>query len=192
MAIIQRLLMVMSITALSACTTIEVGSDFDPSVDFSGFRTYAWIPGPQKRTGDPRIDNPLLDKRIRRAVVAQLTAKGYTQKTSGTPDLWVAYHAAVERKMDVRTMNTYYGYGRGWGWDYGYRQGPAYSWPETHVYHYDEGSLILDIVDPATRQLIWRGSAQAEVNRSTTAEKRDQRLNEAVRRILEQFPPQPK
>ena len=54
---------------------------------------------------------------------------------------------------------------------------------------YDEGTLILDIVDAESRTLIWRGSARAEVSATVAPETREARVREAVRRILEQFPP---
>ena len=61
--------------------------------------------------------------------------------------------------------------------------------PETHTYQYDEGTLLLDIVDSMTWKPVWRGSAQAEVNLDADPEKKQERIDEAVRRILERFPP---
>jgi len=57
------------------------------------------------------------------------------------------------------------------------------------VSYYDEGTVVLDIIDPKTRNLVWRGSAQSRVDDGDTPEERDARVNEAYRRILERFPP---
>ena len=54
---------------------------------------------------------------------------------------------------------------------------------------YEEGTLILDIVDPKNKQLIWRGSAQDEVHFKSSPEKDQTQLNEAVRMMLQTFPP---
>jgi len=178
----RRVLELFFLIALISCAPIYVNSDYDPSVDFSGFRTYDWIPGPQGKTGNRRIDNPIVDSRIRMAVENQLREQGFVKKTNGSADFWVGYHAAVQSKLDVNTIDTYYGYGRRWG------GGVVVT--ETQVYEYDEGTLVIDIVDPKTRKLVWRGSAQAEVNISKKPEKRQERVNKAVRMILNQFPPQ--
>lgn len=190
MSILQRALGTLWFVALGACSIMNITSDYDPSTNYSGLSTYNWMPDPQETTGDPRIDNPFLASRIRNAVDNTLAAKGYL--VSDTPDFLIGYHAAVKDKTDVQTINTSYGYGPGWGWEYGYGNRP-YGWtgaPETFVYEYEEGSLILDIVDPESNELIWRGSAQAEVDRSASPEKREKKINEAVERILAQFPPQ--
>ena len=190
MSILRRVLGTFWFVALGACSTMNITSDYDPSTNFTGLTTYNWMPDPQATTGDPRVDNPFLDSRIRNAVDGTLAAKGYP--VSDTPDFLVGYHAAVKDKKDVRTINTSYGYGSGWGWKYDDRYRP-YGWtgaPETFVYEYEEGSLIIDIVKPESNELIWRGSAQAEVDESASREKREKRINKAVERIFAQFPPQ--
>jgi hypothetical protein len=98
---------------------------------------------------------------------------------------------SLDKRRSVQTLNSYYGYGPGWGYGYGASYRPGY-WagaPETYVYEYEEGTLILDIVNPANKELIWRGSAQDEVNFKSTPEKDQTQLNEAVHQMLEKFPP---
>jgi len=73
------------------CASVEVSTDYDPSVDFSRFRTYAWVPSPPPRTGDVRLDSPLLEARVRDAVEVEMAERGY-RKVSENPDLLVAYH----------------------------------------------------------------------------------------------------
>jgi hypothetical protein len=176
---------------LFGCSTIEIYSDYDPWANFSGLKTFSWIPGPQKETGDPRIDNPLLDAHIRNAVEDQLALNGFEKKGTEKPDFWIGYHAAIDRKLGAQTINHFYAYPPGWAWEH-YRTPyvpPGMAITETEIFYYDEGTLILDVVDPETRKLIWRGSAQAEVKYATNPEKRNERIKEAVRRILERFPP---
>jgi hypothetical protein len=183
-------LVVVLLVLLSACSTMTVRSDYDPQASFSNLHTYDWLSVSQKVTGAPRLDNPLLDKRIRAAIETQLTTQGYESKASGTPDFYVGFFVTLENKTAVSTLNDWYGYRAGWGWSYGVGTGTRY--PESYTYQYQQGTLIIDVSDPKTHQLIWRGSAEAEVNPNLSAEKRDARINEAVRRILERFPPKPK
>lgn len=178
----QRLLGVVLIAALGGCSTMRVTSDTDPSAKFTGYKSYNWMAEAPKKTGDPRIDgNSILASRIRSAVERQLAAKGYEKRSSGTPDFLVGYHASLEKKTSVRMLNDHYRYGPGWGW--------RYRGPQTYVYDYDEGTLILDIVDPKTRKLLWRGSATDVVNPTASGEARQKKINKAVTRILEKFPP---
>lgn len=175
------------------CSTLRVSSDFDPEADFSSLSTYAWKSTAQPETGDPRLDNSLLDQRIRRSVDAELANRGFEKTESGQPTFLIGYHAAIEGKLDVQTINDYYGYGAGWGWNYG--MGPGAGWrgsPETHVRQYDDGTLIIDVSDPATEKLIWRGSGQGELDENRTPEQRDAEVAETVGKILESFPPQKK
>ena len=173
----------------AGCSTMEVAVDYDRERNFSGLSTFDWIPDPQTPTGDPRIDdNTLLDRRIRRAVESELMAKGFA-KSAESPDFWLAYHVTLDRRQSVSTINRRYGYGPGWGWT---ARGEPYATrqrADPFVFEYDEGSLLLDVVDPEGRDLIWRGAATDEVSFSASPAAREQQINEAVRRMLKKFPP---
>jgi hypothetical protein len=169
---------------LAACSSVQVSTDYDPGTDFSVLKTYAWLPRKASTGGDPRLDSTLLNERIRGAVEAQLAERGYKKTASGRADFLVAYHTAVERKMDVDTIYRGYGYGPDtWGWGGGH---------ETMVYQYDQGTLLLDFLDRKAHRLLWRGSASAVVSESSTPEKRTALINEAVAKLLDRFPPEKK
>lgn len=177
---------------LGGCSTLEVTYNYDPAADFAALRTYEWVPSEQRRTGDPRVDdNPLLDTRIHQAVDGALGAKGYRIEASGSPDFLVGYYVTLDAKVDVQVLNDYYGYTPGWGWRYRRGDLPVYrvGAPSAFVDEYDEGTLILDFIEPKTRKLIWRGTARDEVNLSAKLETRQKKLSEAVSRMLENFPP---
>lgn len=186
-----RLPLVLLAALAAGCSTMEISYDFDPKADFAGLKSYQWLKEPQKPTGDPRIDgNTILQNRIHEAVDTELAARGYRKATSD-PDFLVAYHVSLDRRQSVQTLNSYYGYGPGWGYGYGSSYRPGY-WagaPETYVYEYEEGTLILDIVNPENKELMWRGSAQDEVHFKSTPETDQAQLKEAVHRMLEKFPP---
>ena len=186
-----RALVFVLATSVAGCSTMEISYDYDPKADFTGLKTYDWLAEPQKPTGDPRIDgNTILETRIHEAVDAGLAARGFRKVTSD-PDFLVAYHVSLDKRQSVQTLNNYYGYGPGWGYGYGasYRPGVWAGAPETYVYEYEEGTLILDIVNPRNKELIWRGSAQDEVHFKTSPEKEQTQLDEAVHKMLEKFPP---
>jgi hypothetical protein len=169
------------------CSQVSVQTDFDQTADFTALKTYAWYAGEQPTTGDPRVDNPMLDQRVRAAVETTLNEKGF-QKTDTAPDFLLIYHAASSKEIGV-TTTTASGYSAGYyGWNYVY----APMWTEQAAsYTYTQGSLILDVVDAKSEKLIWRGSAQANVDDVNTQQQRKNLMNEAVRGMLAKFPPKP-
>jgi len=158
---------------------VSVTVDYDPEEDFSTYKTFGWLPERPPPTGDPRLDSPLIDSRVRRAVDSTLTARGFRKILDGTPDFWVTYHTGVEQKLDVYTMNR--GYVNRWGY--------TVSVPETRVSQYDEGTLVLDIADARERELVWRGVAQGRLRSQPTPDQTTAAVNEAVAELLKQFPP---
>jgi len=182
----RSMLVLLVLSALTlACSGIVVDSDYDPSADFTQLRTWSWLPHAGK-SDDPRLDNALLDSRIRAAVKSELDTKGYTLATSGTPDFQVTYHVSVEGKLDVNTVYRDYprgGYGR-----VGHHRG-GWGYAETSVREYDEGTLLLDVLQSGSGALLWRGSGVATVREESSPENRTKRINAAVKKILERFPP---
>ena len=184
MSALRSMLVLLGLSAMAlACSGIKVNSDYDPSADFSQMRTWSWLPDAGK-SGDPRLDNALIDSRIRTAVKSELDAKGYTLATSGTPDFQVAYHVSIEGKLDVDTV--YHG---GGGYGRAGRYGGGWGYAETRVREYDEGTLLIDVLQSGSGALLWRGSGVATVREESTPEKRTKRINAAVKKILERFPP---
>ncbi len=57
------------------------------------------------------------------------------------------------------------------------------------VTEYDEGTLILDVIDGESRELAWRGVAQAKISRNSSPDQRGRKINEAVSKIFANFPP---
>lgn len=168
---------------LAGCAGYPVETDYDPAVDFAGLRTYRWLAVERPRTGDPRLDSDLLDGRVRRAVDTALATRGYTRVDGEGADFEVTYHVGVDKQVDVQTYVDSY--------PRGYRWYPGPSQTYTTVREYEVGSLVLDILSPASKQLIWRGATQARVTDDGTPQEREQRAHDAVGAILAKFPPPP-
>jgi hypothetical protein len=164
---------------LAACgPMIDVRSDYDPSADFAHLRTYGWLQQPSSAPRDPRIHNDLLDSRVHSAVNDELHAKGYTEATEN-PDFRVAYHVVLREKVAATAFPTSYGYGLG--------RWPAES--DVRVATYEEGTLLLDVVDGNTNELIWRGAASTRIDPDRTPQERTALIRQAVQEMLEKFPP---
>ena len=166
-----------------ACSTLRVSSDYDPATDFAKFRTYAWLPEEPTPTGRPRLDSPLLHDRIRKAIDRSLEAKGY-QRTEH-PDFLVRFDLSAERKLDIDTYNA--GFYRGYGY--------YMSLPQTDIREYDEGSLIVDVIDLPQKKVVWRGIGQKRLRgEGTPADPAEmqKRIDATVDAVLANFPPKPK
>jgi hypothetical protein len=167
--------------ALAACSSIDVRTDYDPEAlpAMDQYRTYAWLPLPEG--DDPRVHNELMEARITSIVDETLAGRGFEKLTDGVPDFLVGYHVALQGRMSTTNVNTYYGYG--WG--------PWYTaaYGNTYTRYYEQGALVIDIVDTRQRELVWRGTAEAEVDRTRPQDQRDQLLQAAIDRIFKKFPP---
>ena len=168
----------------SGCTTtsrVGVTNDFDHSVNFRAYKTWAWYPQQPRdaESGPAKGYESFLDKRIRTAVAAEMTRKGLTE-VDKAPDIYVAYSARVEDKQQVSPY--YNGLGYPYGYGYGY-YGRNYS----PVTQYKAGTVVIDIIDARRKELAWRGTGQAQVNQNTIDEAESNRI---VNGILSTYPPQ--
>lgn len=161
---------------------MQVGADYVPeAVELCrGYKTYEWLP-PSDQI-DERIRSPFLQRRIQGSVDKELEGRGYQRLASGQPDFKLSYYVGVEGKLDIGTVNTYYGY----SW-YGPSGMVMYSSGRTR--QYDEGTLVLDVVDAASGDLVWRGIAQTKLTTSLDPNVRQAQIDEAVQKILSRFPP---
>jgi hypothetical protein len=161
---------------------ISVNHDYDVNAHFEDYDTYAWI----ERSMDPatgnaqaaQTQNDLLDARIKSAVSNELDRRGLVENTK-TPDVLLTYHLGVQDKIAVQDWGYRYS---DYYWGYGGRQ--------IDVYNYQEGTLIIDIIDASRQELVWRGAGQKNLRDTRpTPEQITQEINHAVGKIMEAYPP---
>ncbi|BCG63770.1 MAG: hypothetical protein methR_P1498 [Methyloprofundus sp.] len=188
------LLTCMTLLLISGCSSLTLSTDYDEAIDFSNFKTYSWHIENEHNTSSLKYLNSIMDQRIRATIDQQLQQK-YTIATADKSDFLVNYSITVEERADIRTYNNYNGYYPGFTYGarygtYGSSMAMGYSsGSETQVTHYKQGTLIIDIIDPKTDQLIWRGAADGRLPESANREKRDKLAQEYVSKILSGFPP---
>ena len=137
-------------TCLASCAPVRVNSYAAPTFDLRSYRTYAWDGAELGQTGDPRLDNNgLFRERVQRAADAQMAFRGYEKVSGGTPDLMLHIHASVRQRIDSAELDPVSG---------------ACTREECRSYVYDEGTILIDIVDGRTRALIWRGWAERSLD----------------------------
>jgi hypothetical protein len=142
------------------------------------------LPGPARRDGrtvtgadDPMINNSIANRAIRERIERAFLTRGYLI-TERHPDFVVAFYATAEQKLDVTL------------WDYGYPFHPrwrGYPWPTQMTTEYTQGSVIVDVIDPYTRDLLWRGEGKARL--SDDMSKNVELLAKAAEAIVAKLPP---
>jgi hypothetical protein len=151
----------------------EVSYNYAQGTDFSKFKTYKWvnIPGAE-------APNQLLDQQIKQSIDSQLAAKGFIKTDADTADLFVGYQASISQQQQWNA----YGMG-GMGWRMG--GGMATATSST----IQIGTLAFDVYYQSGKQLIWRGSATKTLNPPKDPEKKQRNLDNAVAKLLKNFPP---
>lgn len=165
--------------AVAACSSVKVQSEWDRAANFKGYKTYAWItqqPGPEQAP-------PARDPRIREAVIqrvdAGLSARGLTKVDSAqSPDLLVAVHGWAVNRIDVKS----YGYAYG---PSPYGMYPVMATGGVDVRQYRDGTLIIDLIDSGSKQMVWRGTATDTFEPGAEAKT----VAHAIDKTLEQYPP---
>ncbi|MCH7857510.1 MAG: DUF4136 domain-containing protein [Gemmatimonadetes bacterium] len=204
-----------AVFALAGCAGLQVETEYDPEASLTQLSTYDWVDQEADPTGDPAVDSPLLKRHIRAAVEGELGRMGYRKVTSEIPDLRIAYTVIAEERI-YGSYGYGSGYGRyGYGGPYGYRgssyrgsfgfslyggrylrpyYGSYYGYPGAGyggaggVRAYLQGTLVLDIIDVRTEEVIFRGWARESLHSDPSPKRVRMYVTEAVEKILEDFP----
>lgn len=167
--------------ALVACSTLQVNSDYDRAVDFSGYTTFDFLPAPE-------IKSPLVYERIVTAVEAELIGKGLRRET-GSPTLLVALHGRLSTQTQLDTTSYGYGWGGRWGGYYGRWGYGGVGTSTTTVREIPVGMLIVDLVDAREKKLVWQATATDTLDPKSSPDQKDRRIKDVMKEIFAGFPP---
>lgn len=169
----SRMIFLAAAALAAGCATLLVSSHVERGVNFADYVTYDWGPPDNLPVGDPRLDNnPFFNDRLQGAIEKGLAARGYERVNTGVePQLLVHYHASVNQKVDVDKADHPYGY--------------CYGDCEARIVEFEQGTLVLDIVDAGTKKVVWRGWAQDAMNGIINDQDRlDRKVDESVSRMM--------
>ena len=161
--------LLLSLVAAHGALAQKVTVEFDRAADFSKYRTFA-IRNGQLNSKNAALNSDLVKKQIEGDIAIGLSAKGLMEVTTGPADLNVRYTFGSARKVETEA------YPAGW-----------YGWGTRIVrVPYAEGTLVIDLRDPTTRSLVWRGISSEE---KTDATKIEGKLDKMVKKALDKYPP---
>ncbi len=176
----KKLLFIGLIAAMTSCSTLKVGYDYDKQADFTKYKTYAFSEDALQLPV-----NQLNRDRIISAVEAEMAAKGFTK--SDTPDVLIDLQVKAKQETEATATNTGGGmYGGRYGFAYGYGYGGT---TQITYNDYVVGSLFVNMVDSATEKIVWQGRGSKTLDEDATASQRDTNITAGVKKIFTQYPP---
>jgi hypothetical protein len=191
---IIRLLAILLLGALAACSSAppEPTVDFKQDYDFRNIKTVAFMADTGGTSGDSArlLISDMQRERITAGLSQAVEKKGITVIADpAKADALITWHLVAQEKTDVRTYNTGMSYGAGYGY---YNRRAAYScWncggTDVQVRQYTQGTFIVDVVDPALKQSVWRSVIQSKLKGEIGQDQ--QAINVAADRVMGRFPP---
>jgi hypothetical protein len=166
---------VLAATLATGCASMRIGTYVARDTDFSRYHTFAWTTADALPVGDPRLDhNPILVDYLQGAVERGLQKHELLLvPPSAHPDLLVHFHGSVRQVVSVAGASRAHEYGVS---------------EDVEVVTFDEGTLVIDLVDAGDGRLVWRGWAIDSVEGLVDSQDRmKQKVNEAVARLLANF-----
>jgi len=178
---IRLILLALMAILFTGCSTIKVETDYDPEYSFSHAKTYA-IVYKQKEYEDTLTADRIMD-----GIRTELASKGYTEVKRSDADLFIVFHTDVTNKSKIVQDYQYVGispyrYGRGYGY------GGMMAVPTTRAYNYDEGKLLMDVLNSKDNKIVWRGTATDGLKNFDTPHERTKYINKVMSSIFKTLP----
>ena len=161
--------------ALAVAQDVKV--DYDKAFNFSPVKSYSIKVG-------TTWGNDLSQRRVLTEFDEAIAAEGWKKVADGQEDIQVILHGATQTKQSASTF--YSGMG-----GYGYRGfGGGTGTASTVVSEYRVGTLVVDMFDAKSKNLVFRGTAEDEI--SDNPEKNVKKLDKASTKMFKDFPPSAK
>lgn len=183
---------VLVLAGVAGCASndVRVRTAIAPDANLSTERTFRFLPMTMShpvanaaQDRNPMFENSITGREVRHDIERELGQRGYSHVRDGDADLTVAYYIGSKNRLQVTDYN--YGYPF-WGWR-GWRWGAGWgAWPEREVTEYQEGTVIIDVLDGSGKKLLWRGVGKSEV--PDDPQDYAKALNQSVSAILKQYP----
>jgi hypothetical protein len=169
---------------ITACSGIPVSQDFEQGFDFTGLKTFAWEANEENQWGIAS-SNELVDRRVRSAIESTLTGRQFSQVDAAQADFLVLYNITVDQRISSSNVSGGVSVGRS---SRG-RHGSIGVSTGSQVRTYEQGTLLIDVIDVASDKLVWRGTSSQALPDLSDPQRLTDHINATVAKILEQFPP---
>jgi len=151
---------------------VRVAVESDPGQRHAGWKTWSWLQRPPVAHGD--TDFAAIDERVRRSFEREMKTRGFRQVDRQRPDFLITYYAAVAQPIDRKALD----YAAG---------GPVDVRAALPGASYEQGMLIVDVLDASSGKLAWRGSGKKVFAANQDAYERNERIDQAVAAVVSEF-----
>jgi len=167
----------------AACSSApKVGTDYDPEFNFAGIKSYHMVEHNLSAQAGAS-GSSLTDQRATRAMIAEMQKRGISAASAEQADIILTFHIVTQDRTKVTSYNNSYAYR-----PYGYGGGYYGAGNQIDVRQYTQGTLLVDLVDPKDKRIVWRGQASAVV-KDRSNEEREALMNSYVEAIFAHMPP---
>jgi Domain of unknown function (DUF4136) len=179
------LLSLLALVIPAACAPgVHVRTAAAPDAHLTNLHTFIVMATPSRRARasasdevDPMLENSITYHALHADLISNFQEHGYVID-SAKPDFAVAAYASARQKLDVTQYDYGYPYWR-------YRWWGPLDYPE--ITQYTEGTVVIDVIDPKTKDLLWRGQGVASVSDDPQVYAKE--LAKTVAKIVDRFPP---
>jgi hypothetical protein len=151
---------------LSACAVgslvIKINTSQDQNARFDQYHTYNWYPAAAASpSSEGQTDYGMLQAHVKKAIEQEIAKKGL-QKETENPQLFLAYDVSLPKPTapPAQAYPPGFGYGLAWHMGLRYDYGHAKLTNYQPVNTFAPGTILIDVIDANTRELIWRGWAE--------------------------------
>jgi Domain of unknown function (DUF4136) len=181
----MRYCLILAFAAMTACSTLQVGSDYDRQATFMNYHTFTVM-----KREHHSVHNPLVVQRTEDAIKEDLAQKGYRLAASPSEaDFTVDFTVGSHERTDINSYpEPYAGAGWvGWGGGPGWWGGPYWG-NNIDVTRIREGTLSIDVFDARNHRPVWHGWAKKDLSQQDI-DHSEQPIRNAVAAVLAKFPP---
>lgn len=164
--------------ALVGCSLMEVQYHYEPNAPFASYKNFQWIQGMGESEQGQEIDEQL-DQQIRSQISQELANKGFNESLTEKADFLINYQLITQERVAISQKDDSFRH-------LNYRYPTSMN---VETYSYRTGSLILDVIDAQSREVVWQGNVYGFVDVHTDPQKQQKRLEKAVKMLLSKFPP---
>ena len=159
-----------------AAASMKAYVDYDRNVDFAAIQTFDYFPTIETSVQDSA---PPVHEMMKLLIIKRFQ-EGGLKRVKETPDVYVTYHTDENQAMRMNVTLYKYHYSAGWWWS-------PYWGSGMDVASYSRGTLIVDVWNPKTEELVWRGTVIGVVPENPSPAKAQKTIEKALNMMGKEF-----
>ena len=170
------IVVILLVVGTVAATKMKAYVGYDKNVDLSSFKTFDY----RDVLASSVVDKaPPVHEMIKLLIIEKLQ-NGGMEWVEEDPDVLVTYHTEADQAMKMNVTLYSYSYSAGW-W-----RSPLWG-SGMDVASWSQGTLVVDIWDPKTENIVWRGAVVGVIPENPSAAKAQKTIEKALSLMSKEF-----